>query len=231
MKIAIIASVLVLLMGGAARAQLIPCETYGPSSAHAPQFVLDYLKYSKDFYVRACPDGDHPRYLGGSSVSKEGDICRYSLSELNFVGSKPPHLEHVAIPSQTFLLVSKSSCPSPIMTDYAATNGISRDIFEHLVHTWKSASSSLGSFDNTFRSLSNADRSSAWFLHLRAQVARGNIASLRIQSVITMHDLGVWTEYEIDIADSIDLSRAYVIYVTRWFGRFYMISGIGVATY
>src|SRR5262249_24704449 len=147
---------LVFLMGGQARAQIMPCETFDRSNTRTPKFVRDYLDDSKGLFVRVCGGGDHPLYFGASDLARSGNVYRYSENELYLSRTTPSRLERMARPAQTYMLVSESStCPSPGTVDYAATNNVPQDVFEHLVEVWRDAISSAASFDRTFSGVSD----------------------------------------------------------------------------
>jgi len=228
-KSLIAASALVLLplIVAPAHAQLVACETFDRSSAHAAQFVRDYLDRSKGLFVRVCGSGDHPQYYGASSITRDGDICRYSEYELNLSRTNPPRLERTTTPPQTYMRVSESTCPSPASINYAATNNVPQDVFEHLVHVWRDAISSPASFDGTLSGIPDA----AVLHRLRNTVLQGKGNRLVVLNVAQHRDLGLWKSYEVEVADPDHSDRFYAVIVSSWFGRTYEISGVRAGIY
>jgi hypothetical protein len=215
---------LTLLMAGTAHAQLIPCKTFDRSDA-TPQFVRDYLDRFKGPFVRACGGGDHPQYSGASSVVRRGAVCRYADYELNLSQTDPPRLERGALPPQTYMLVTQSVCPSPLSTNYAATNDVPQSVFEPLIAVWRDAASSPQAFDKAFSGTSDA----VVFRRLRDLIVKGKRPA--VVMVMMNRDMGVWKRYRVEIADPEHRGEFYAASVSSWFGRFYEVSGLSVGMY
>ena len=227
MKTIVTAFLFMLLMVGASHAQLMSCQTFDRFNAHAPQLARNYLDNSKELFVRVCGDGDHPQYFGASTISKDGDVCHYSEYELNPSRTDPSRLERVTSSQQTYMLVTKSACPSPLLTSYAATNGVPQDVFERLVHAWSDAISSPASFDQELSGVSDA----AVRQRLRNAVLQGKSTNLIVRRATPHRDFGLWKTYELDVADPDQNDRFYLVTMSSWFGRAYAVSGIGVGIY
>jgi hypothetical protein len=221
MKTVIVALGLVFLTAGSARAVSVPCETFAGSDTHAPQFVRDYLDDSKQFFVRVCglpPDREGLQvpayYYAASSPVRDGNVCRYTTHELNFLNTSPPRLERTAASPQTLMLVSESlTCPSPGTGNYAATNNVPQDVFEHLVCVWRAAVSSPASIDGTVSSLSDA----AVLSRLRDTILQGKSDRLVVKST-RLRQYGLWKGYEVFVADPDRSDRSYVVIILSVFG-------------
>lgn len=221
------AAAVTILTGTAARAQLVPCVTFDNSSSDAPGVVRDYLGRSKASFVRACGGGDHPQYLGADAVSKHGNVCRYSEYQLALERTPLPRLERLATPPQTYLLVTKSICPSPESTKYAAANSVPPDIFERLVDVWRAAVSSPKSVGRALSGISDP----ATLERLRNTVSHGRSDRLEVLRAVMERDFWLWSRYRLDVADPEHSDRFYAVTVTRWFGGTYGISHVGVGIY
>lgn len=221
------ASALSILLGSMARAQLLPCDTLDQSSARAPEFVRDYLERTKGSFVRVCGGGEHPNYIGASSVTKNGKICRYSDYELNLTRTNPPRLERTIGPPQTYMRLSEFGCPSPKATSYAATNNVPPNIFEHVISVWQDATSSPESFDKALSGTSDAGT----LQRLRNVIAHGNGNRLAVEEVVAERGFWIWAHYRIEVADPDHTDRFYAVAVSSWIGRTYAVSSVSSGIY
>src|SRR5581483_2203236 len=195
--------------------------------AHAPQLVREYMNSAKAPFVRACGGGGHPQYYGASAVTRDGNVCRYSLYELSVMRTDPLRLVRSTTPPQTYMWVPETTCPSPGSINYAASTNVPQDVFEHLIHTWRDATSSLESFDRVFSGLSDA----TVIRQLRSVLVQRKSDDLNVLRVAADRDFGVWTRYRIEIVDSKHSDRFYAVAVSSWFGRTYGISGVSAGMY
>jgi hypothetical protein len=228
-KSVIVACGLVFLMAGPARAVCVQCKTFDRSDTQAPQFVQEFLDGSNELLVRVCGLGGFARYYRLGNPVRDGNVCRYSMYDLNLSRTSPPRLERTANPSWTFMSVSESStCPLPEAGKYAATNSVPQDVFEHLVHVWHAAITSPASCDGTLY-WGVSWTSSAYVLsRLRNAILRNRSSRLNsVQSVRMLRHTLLWKSYEIDVADPDDSTWSYHVTVSSWFGRIYGISHAG----
>jgi hypothetical protein len=123
--------------------------------------------------------------------------------------------------------VSDSTCPSPTSINYAATNNVPQDVFEHLVHVWRDATSSPASFDGALSGIPEA----AVLRRLRNTILQGRGNRLAVLNVAQHRDLGLWRSYEVEVADPDHSDRFYAVTVSSWFGRIYGISGVKAGIY
>ena len=123
--------------------------------------------------------------------------------------------------------VSESACPSAASTNYAATNNVSQNVFEHLDRAWRDAISSSASFDGTLSWISDVDV----LRRLRNTVLRGKGNNLIVLNVAMRRNLGLWKSYEIEVADPDHSDQFYAVTVSSWFGRSYRISAVGAGIY
>jgi hypothetical protein len=209
------------------RAQLTSCETFDRANAQAPLFVRNYLERSRGSFVRACGGGAHPQYYGASSVARDGNLCRYSEYELNLVNTNPPRLERASTPQQTYIRTTNSTCPSPVLTGYTATNDLPQEIAEHLIRILQDATSSLASFDGAMSGVSDG----TVVRRMRRVVLQGKGSRLTVLSVTMHRNFGVWKDYGLDVADPDRSDRFYFVTVSSWFGQSYLVSSVSAGIY
>jgi hypothetical protein len=121
------------------------------------------------------------------------------MYELNLSHTSPPRLKRRVTHPQTYLSISKSTCPSPETNTYAATFAVPRDIFEDLVHTWHDAISSPASFGRASSGVSDA----IVLGRLRDAILQGKSNRLAVEHIETRRHIGPWKRYEIFVADQI----------------------------
>jgi len=236
-KSVIAASVVVFLMAGSARAQLMPpCKNFDRSSTDgAPQFVRDYLDDPTVLSVGVCSSGGITLYYGAGNLVRDGNVCRYSDYELTLSPASPPRLERKATRAQTYMLISESStCPSLQAINYTATNDVPQDVFVHLARVWHDALSSPESFDRM--SPESFDRMSRAFdpavpRRLKNAILQGKSDHLSMRIVTVHGNLGLWKSYMLDIADPDQSDRFYAVIVSSWFGQTYGISAVYAGIY
>jgi hypothetical protein len=227
MKAALMASMLLFWMAESVHANfMLTCEIFDRSSTQTPQFVRDYLDESKGLFVRMCSGGAQPIFGGASDLVHDGDICRYVVHQLRLSRTNPSRLEREEARPQTYMSVTKSTCPSPGAIDYTATNDVPQDVFERLFQVWHDAISSSESFDRTLSGVADA----AVLRRLRNMILQGRSNLLAVTMVTMDRDLGVWKSYRLNVEDPDHSDRFYAVTVSSQAG-IYGISNVRASIY
>ena len=237
MKRLLIVFALLLSIPATAQSTLIPCKTYVRNDASAPKFVKEYLARTNDSFVSSCGFDKEQEFSAATGATKEGYICRYLEYDLKFVRTGRPHLQRNTTESQTYMLVSKTVCPSPASFKYAGTYNLSKNDFEHIIGYWLTISASPQGLDKAFsQTLKTAPpsgrrqwSSSNIFHRLRKQIQLGMGKRLIVSLVGGVQDDGAQMHYEIRVQNPENVGLSYVVEISKRPGGEYVISRLSEA--
>ncbi len=245
MRAAPIAAMLIALAAGAvparAAAAEAPCQSYTRASAGVPELVRAWLAHSSDVYVRVCtPAGADaaaaPLYSGESAVAHEGEVCSYASHALTVAGSgSRRQLRRYERGDAQRMALAAGPCPPPPAA-YTETYDVSAPAFVAMMHLWSVASASAHSFDAECcegrGAGERAPAAAAAAARLRTAIGAGRLKGAAVLRIVRLSGATLHRRYALFVADpdrAPQQSTLYVIYLSRWIGGPWHISGVADA--
>ena len=219
------------------------CQSYTRASADAPELVRAWLAHSSDVYVRVCrPAGSDgaavPFYSGESAVAHEGEVCSYASHALTAAGSgSRRQLRRYERGDERRMALAAGLCPAPPAA-YTETYDVSAPAFVALMHLWNEASASARSFDAECCEGRGAGErappaAAAAAARLRTAIAAGRLKGAAVLRIVRLSGgATLHRRYALFVADpdrAPQQSTLYVIYLSRWIGGTWHISGVADA--
>jgi hypothetical protein len=201
------------------------CEIFNRASVSASPMVREYLSQSKDSFVQVCGDGDSAEFGAGGPVSREGNVCSFSLKTLRFDRASATFSKSNS-GEQSYRLLSKDACASADSGQYAFTDSISAETFEQLVLLWNKATQSAGAFDKQSIKIDEKTR-----VRIANVLSTGRASNLRIVRALMLREAWLVKSYRLDIADLGETDRFFSATITKSLGSPYRISSIQLGIY
>jgi hypothetical protein len=252
-KIALAVVAVVLGWVGAARAQpaSLYCQTFTRASAAAPEIVRGWLARSSDDHVIVCtPHGPGaetdatPLYTGESAVTKRGTLCSYSSHGLTKVGTgAASRLQRYERADAVGMALAGGDCPAPPAAAagerYTTTYDLSPAAFVQIMEFWAAAAASVQSFDRELAccdvrggstgAAADTAVATATRQRLRVAIEAGRMKTATVTRIVRISGRGMRRRYALFVADPDSRpagSTVYVIYLSRWLGGPYHITGV-----
>ena len=236
-------SVLVALAaGGAARAQELPpsCQTYTRSGAAAPELVRAWLAHSADDHVIVCAAAASEAqgallYSGESAVAHAEGVCSYSSHGLNPAGSDGKReLRRYDRGDALHMALATTDCPAPHAPAqaYTETYDVSPAAFVAIMQLWSAAAASVQMLEAEIEGHGSDRGDSATGRRLRQAIETGRMKAAPVIRIVRLSGAGLHRRYALFVADPARGPREstlYVIYLTRWIGGPWHISGVADA--
>ena len=218
------------------------CQTYTRASAGAPELVRAWLAHSSDLYVRVCTPGGSdaaavPLYSSESAPAHEGEVCSYASHVLTAAGSgSRRQLRRYEHGDAQRMVLATGACPAP-PAGYTETYDVSAPAFVAMMHLWSEASASVRSFDaECCEGRGAGERTSpaaaAAAARLRAAIGAGRLRGAAVLRIVRLSGAALHRRYALFVADpdrAPQQSTLYVIYLNRWIGGPWHISGVADA--
>lgn len=214
------------------------CQSFTRASADAPELVRVWLAHSSDVYVRVCmPAGSDavavPLYSGESALAHEGEVCSYASHALAAAGSgSRRRLRRYERGDAQRMALAAGPCPAPPAA-YTETYDVSAPAFVAMMHLWNEASASARIFDaECCEGRGAGERAPAAAARLRMAIGAGRLKGAAVLRIVRLSGATLHRRYALFVADpdrAPQQSTLYVIYLSRWIGGPWHISGVADA--
>lgn len=214
------------------------CQTYTRASPAAPELVRAWLAHSSDLNVRVClPAGADaaavPLYRSDSAVAHENGVCSYASHVLTAAGSGARRqLRRDEHGDAQRMALATGPCPAPPEA-YTETYDVSAPAFVAAMQLWSEASGSTRTFDAQWREDPGAGkRATAAATRLRTAIGAGRLKGAPVLRIVRLSGATLRRRYALFVADpdrAPQQSTLYVIYLSRWIGGPWHISGVADA--
>ena len=221
-----------------ARAAEPACQSYTRASSAAPELVRAWLAHSSDVNVRVClPAGADaaavPLYRSESAVAHENGVCSYASHALTAAGSGGRRqLRRDEHGDAQRMALATGPCPAPPQA-YTETYDVSAPAFVAAMHLWNEASGSARIFDAEWRDGHGAgERATPAATRLRTAIGAGRLKGAPVLRIVRLSGATLRRRYALFVADpdrAPQQSTLYVIYLSRWIGGPWHISGVADA--
>ena len=235
--VAAAALVALATLSAPARAAEPACQSYTRASAAAPELVRAWLAHSSDVNVRVCLPARAdaaavPLYRSESAVAHENGVCSYASHALTAAGSGGRRqLRRDERGDAQRMALAAGPCPAP--EAYTETYDVSAPAFVAAMRLWNEASGSARIFDAEWRDGHGAgERATPAATRLRIAISAGRLKGAPVLRIVRLSGATLRRRYALFVADpdrAPQQSTLYVIYLSRWIGGPWHISGVADA--